>query len=501
MAGQVVEALGPLCVGLLADAVSQVPIELAEAGRAHARSLQADCLISFGGGAAVGLGKGIALETAMPIIAVPTTYSGSEMTGFCGITIAGVKRMHQSLNMLARTVIYDPELTLRLPAAVSAASALNALAHCVEAVYVPTANPILALAGVEGAKAINAALPLVAARPDDLEARSALLYGAYMGGAALTAGFALQHGIAHVLAGSFGVEHGLSHAIVLPHVTAYNGRFAPEAVGRIAEAIGAADAAAGLFDLLVAAGLPTSLTAVGIEAGQLDEITRITIETDHGNNPGPVDAAGIRSILEAAFAGRRPGRRLSPAERIKKPIQPMDATREGRKSAMIITRRRLAAAAGAVAAASALPRRANAAAEFALRFGHGYPSTHPLNVRAIEAAARIKDETKGRVTIDLFPDSQLGGDSDLLSQLRSGALDMFSTGGLILSTLVRVASINGMGFAFADYDKVWPAMDGDLGAFIRDGFTKAGLHAFGRVWDNGFRQISSSTRPITSPQD
>ena len=155
---------------------------------------------------------------------------------------------------------------------------------------------------------------------------------------------------------------------------------------------------------------------------------------------------------------------------------------------------------GAVALATVASRPARAAAEFTLRFGHGFPSTHPLNVRATEAAARIKEDTKGRVVIQMFPDSQLGGDSDLLSQLRSGALDMFSTGGLILSTLVRVASLNGMGFAFADYEKVWPAMDGDVGAVIREGFAKAGLHAF-NTWDNGFRQVSNSKKPINGPED
>jgi len=157
---------------------------------------------------------------------------------------------------------------------------------------------------------------------------------------------------------------------------------------------------------------------------------------------------------------------------------------------------------GAVAlgvTAAAYPGRARAA-EFALRFGHGFPSSHPLNVRAKEASARIKNESKGRVTIDLFPDSQLGGDSDLLTQLRSGAVEFFSTGGLILSTLVKVASINGMGFVFPDYDKVWPAMDGELGKLIRDGFAKANLHAFS-TWDNGFRQVTTSTKPIRTPDD
>jgi len=307
MARRVQAMLGDRCAGLLPTAVSQVPIELVVTSRQQAREMDADCLISVGGGASIGLGKGIALETAMPIIAVPTTYSGSEMTAFCGITIDGVKRMHQSLNMLAKTVVYDPELSANLPVAVSAASAMNALAHCVDAIYTPTASPILLAAGMEGAVAIHRALPRVAAQPGDVEARSELLYGAYLAGAALASGFALQHGIAHVLGGTFGIEHGLSHAVVLPHVTAYNSRFAPAAVARVSQALGVDNAGAAIFDLLVSAGLPTSLQALGMTRDQLDTVVQLTVETDHGNNPGPVDAVGVRSILDRAFDGRRPG--------------------------------------------------------------------------------------------------------------------------------------------------------------------------------------------------
>ena len=153
----------------------------------------------------------------------------------------------------------------------------------------------------------------------------------------------------------------------------------------------------------------------------------------------------------------------------------------------------------AILAAPALAGRARAA-EFALRFGHNFPGAHPFNVRATEAARRVKEASKGQVVIDMFPDGQLGSDSDLLTQVRSGAVEMFSTGGLLLSTLVKVASLSGMGFAFLGPEKVWPAMDGDLGALIRDGFAKSGLHAF-RMWDNGFRQVTTSTKPINGPDD
>ncbi|MFZ6644807.1 TRAP transporter substrate-binding protein [Undibacterium sp. TJN25] len=140
-------------------------------------------------------------------------------------------------------------------------------------------------------------------------------------------------------------------------------------------------------------------------------------------------------------------------------------------------------------------------AEFNLKFASNLPITHPLNVRAKEAADAIRKETNGRVSIQIFPSSQLGTDTDMLSQVRSGAIDFFTLSGLILSTLVPVASINGIGFAFKDYQQVWPAMDGELGAFIRSNIEKANLHPFEKIWDNGFRQITSSSKPINTPAD
>lgn len=306
LAARVADHLGPLCIGTMPEAVSQVPIELARACRERARDMGADCLVSVGGGASVGLGKAIALELALPIIAIPTTYSGSEMTGFCGITIDGVKRMHTSLRMLARTVIYDPELTLTLPHEAGAASALNALAHCIDGVYVPTISPMIALTAAEGARAIITGLRAVTREPQSLAARSELLYGAYLGGGVLTGGFALQHGLAHTLGGSFGVAHGLSHALVLPQVTAYNRGFAEEKIAAIEAALGVPSLAAAVFDLLVAARLPTRLTDVGIEEADVERIVQITVETDNGLNPGPVTLEAVRAITLAALRGERP---------------------------------------------------------------------------------------------------------------------------------------------------------------------------------------------------
>lgn len=305
--------LGDRGVGVLAEAVSQVPVELTERGRAHAERVGADCLVAVGGGAATGLAKGIAYRSPLPIIDVPTTYSGSEMTAFCGMTVDGVKHMHQSLDMLASTVLYDAELSATLPVTISAASAMNALAHCIDAVYLPTTSPLLVPAAVEGARVVADTLPRMLAAPDDLVARSEMLYGAYLAGAALTGGFALQHAIAHTLGGSFDVEHGAAHAVVLPYVTAHLVHRAPRALGLVADAVGTADLPGHLWDLCTSAGLPTRLADVGVGVDAVERMVAITTG-DHddedpwgGRNPAPVDEGPVRAILDAALTGHRPG--------------------------------------------------------------------------------------------------------------------------------------------------------------------------------------------------
>jgi len=167
----------------------------------------------------------------------------------------------------------------------------------------------------------------------------------------------------------------------------------------------------------------------------------------------------------------------------------------------IITRRTFVGSATTAAAASLILPRPARAAEFSYKYANNVPVDHPINVRAREAAAAIKAESKGRVVIEIFPNNQLGGDTDMLSQVRTGGIQFFTLSGLILATLVPVASINGVGFAFKDYKQVWGAMDGDLGAHVRGAIDKAGLHAFEKMWDNGYRQTTSSTHPIKTPAD
>ena len=172
------------------------------------------------------------------------------------------------------------------------------------------------------------------------------------------------------------------------------------------------------------------------------------------------------------------------------------------KARMKVSRRRMLAGGSILLASVTAPRIARAQqAQWVYKYANNLPEAHPMNVRAREMAAAIKQETNGRFDLQIFPSSQLGSDTDTLSQIRSGGVEFFTLSGLILSTLVPAASINGMGFAFADYDTVWKAMDGDLGAYIRAQIAKANLIAMEKIWDNGFRQTTTSTKPVATPDD
>ena len=172
------------------------------------------------------------------------------------------------------------------------------------------------------------------------------------------------------------------------------------------------------------------------------------------------------------------------------------------KARMKISRRHMLAGGSILLASVTAPHIARAQqAQWVYKYANNLPEAHPMNVRAREMAAAIKQETNGRFDLQIFPSSQLGSDTDTLSQIRSGGVEFFTLSGLILSTLVPAASINGMGFAFADYDTVWKAMDGDLGAYIRAQIAKANLIAMEKIWDNGFRQTTTSTKPVATPDD
>ncbi|HEX8605796.1 MAG TPA: maleylacetate reductase, partial [Pseudoduganella sp.] len=230
-AEQVAAMLGDRAAGVFDRAVMHVPIETAREARAYAARLGADCAIAIGGGSTVGLGKAIALESSLPIIAIPTTYAGSEMTTIYGITEAGLKVTGRDDKVLPRTVIYDPDLTLGLPVGMSITSGMNAIAHAAEGLYSATTNPIIDLMAQEGIRALGRALPRVKAQPRDAQARSDALYGAWLCGTVLASvDMALHHKLCHTLGGTFNLPHAETHTIVLPHALAYNAAAAPEAM-------------------------------------------------------------------------------------------------------------------------------------------------------------------------------------------------------------------------------------------------------------------------------
>lgn len=299
--------IGPRAVGVLATAVMHSPVDVSEAAVAHVRAVGADGVVALGGGSTIGLGKAIALRTDLPQLAIPTTYAGSEMTTILGETQGGEKRTIRSPKVLPEVVIYDVELTLGLPPALSATSGMNAIAHAVEALYAADGSPVTSLMAEEAIRALASALPRVVVAPGDVGARSDALYGAWLCGACLGAvSMALHHKLCHVLGGSFGLPHAETHTVVLPHAAAYNRDHAPEAMARVAGALGAADAATGLWDLAKSLDAPLSLAELGLRESDLDRAAE-TASREPYPNPRPIERGAIRALLADAFAGRRPG--------------------------------------------------------------------------------------------------------------------------------------------------------------------------------------------------
>jgi maleylacetate reductase len=299
--------LGPArYAGACSGIVEHVPVEAAAAARRAARQAGADCLVVLGGGSAIGLAKAVALELALPIVAVPTTYSGSEVTPVYGLTGPDGKRTGRDRRVLPRVVLYDPAGTVGLPPRVAAASGMNAVAHCVEAFYGPTANPVSALLAEAGLRALAAALPGVVATPADLDARAGALYGAHLAGAALAgAGVAIHHQLCHVLGGSFGLRHADLNAVVLPHAAGFVGPAVPDRLARVAKALGAEEAATGLYDLARRLGAPASLAALGMTEHDLDKAAELAAGVV-SRTPRAATEEDLRALLLDAYEGRRP---------------------------------------------------------------------------------------------------------------------------------------------------------------------------------------------------
>ena len=305
-ARRVADLLGARAAGIFPRAVMHVPIETAREARDEARRLGADCAVAIGGGSTTGLGKAIALDSGLPILAIPTTYAGSEVTAIYGLTEGGVKKTGRDPRVLPRTVIYDPELTLSLPVSMSVTSGINAIAHAAEGLYATDSNPVMDLMAEEGIAALGRALPRIHQNLKDKDARADALYGAWLCGTVLGhVGMALHHKLCHTLGGSFNLPHAETHTIVLPHALAYNATYAPQAMLRIARALHGPSGPQAVYDLAKNNGVPVALKDIGMKAADLDKACDIALQNQYPN-PRPLDRAAIRQLLQDAFDGVRP---------------------------------------------------------------------------------------------------------------------------------------------------------------------------------------------------
>lgn len=299
LGARVADILGTRAVALHAKAVVHVPRAIAEAGIAEARRVNADGLVAAGGGAAIGLAKAIAIALDLPILAVPTTYSGSEASPIAGTTDGERKVTVRDPRAMPRTIVYDPELTTGLPAAISAASGLNAIAHCVDGLWIAERTPVSVAMAVEAMRRFGVALPKVVNDGNNLAARAECLAASWLAGIVLTAGTALHHKLAHVL-GGLGLPHAETHAIILPHVARFNLEAAPEANERLCDALETNDPAHALGAMLSRFPIPQALRDVGFERSRIEfvarEVAKLSIKV-----PRTVSVADAQAILEAAY--------------------------------------------------------------------------------------------------------------------------------------------------------------------------------------------------------
>jgi maleylacetate reductase len=282
------------------------PVDVTRDALEHAQSIGADSIVAVGGGSTIGLGKAIALQTGLPQIAVPTTYAGSEATPILGQTAEGVKTTLTDPEILPDIILYDPELVATLPAAMTVTSALNAVAHAVEALYARDRRTETTKLAQEGIQAFATGLPKVVKNPLDLEARQQTLQGAWSCGTVLgQVGMALHHKLCHTLGGSLDLPHAETHAIILPHAIAYNERDIPELLAPVAEILNGADASQALWDFSKNLGAPMALQDLGVNENDLERVVEIALCNPYWN-PREIDAEGLKGLLLRALYGERP---------------------------------------------------------------------------------------------------------------------------------------------------------------------------------------------------
>jgi maleylacetate reductase len=290
------------------DEVRQhVPRELAQRATAAAEAAGADVLVAVGGGSTTGLGKAVAVATGLPLVVVPTTYAGSEMTPIYGLTSDNDKTTARDARALPRIVVYDPQLLTTLPSAVVGPSGLNALAHCAEALWAPNADPVTDAIALDGARRLRQHLPGAYAT-DDPAARGEVLIAACLAGTALgTVGTSLHHALCHLLGGMFDAPHAETHAILLPYAVSYLQPAVPGAARRLAQAMNASEhaLARNIWELGRSVGTPAGLRSVGIREEQIPLLTQAALDRQL-SSPRPLEYGPLRDALHAAWSGQPP---------------------------------------------------------------------------------------------------------------------------------------------------------------------------------------------------
>ena len=312
--------LGDDVVARIPDVIQHVPVDIADRAIDAARDAEVGLLISIGGGSATGLAKVVARDTGLPILAVPTTYAASEMTPIWGQTDHGEKTTGRDPRVLPRLVVYDPVLTITMPAELTAASGMNALAHALESLYAPDATPRSLEVAEEAIRALADGLPDAVARPDDLEARTAALRGAWFAGWALgSTTMGLQHKLAHILAGKYQLPHAGVHSALLPHVTAFNAPAVRVPFARAVRALGLAgpdEIGPAVFELATQLHAPTSLAQLGLDHGAIPEVAKI-IGAALVSNPRDYTEEQVVVLLEQAYLGIKPKRLVAPFDKLR----------------------------------------------------------------------------------------------------------------------------------------------------------------------------------------
>ncbi|WP_323153923.1 maleylacetate reductase [Pseudomonas alvandae] len=298
--------LGSHASAIFSNATMHTPTHVTDEAMQLVTLHQIDGIVAVGGGSTTGLAKAIALRTGLPQIVAPTTYAGSEMTAIIGETQNGLKVTKSDPRILPRVVIYDPNLTLDLPLQTSLTSAMNAIAHAVEALYAHDRNPVISLLAEEGIRALANALPILMKNGKDHASRTQALYGAWLCGIALgSVGMAIHHKLCHTLGGTFNLPHAETHTVLLPHAAAFNSADAPEAMRQIARAIGSEHAATGLYDLAHNLGANMALRDLGMPESGIDVAADLAMKNAY-SNPRPLDRESVRKIIADAWSGYRP---------------------------------------------------------------------------------------------------------------------------------------------------------------------------------------------------